>query len=293
MSDHLFKEWNATAFKPPSWFTAHGLNKYKPLVTMLRTSWEHWARADRDGLSNLAPFIVIYNKPPAEIKKIVGGHTWHQIRTASAKINANRMVLRLVGGWSLEEAMLWPVRERKHAQTYLRNSGKSELVIACRHAGSDGLIMENLETARDFVRLGGTIDPQWGRKRLKREHDALAMKKAMQQSDPTPWEKAWFCDVGDYTVTLLKSETELAFEGIAQRHCCRSYALACREGKETVFSIQGPERATASWNAPFMQMQIKGFANRSVSTATRLAMETAFDKYSDHLAELRAKGDKS
>lgn len=275
----LFPDWAETAFIQPRWFVRAGLSKYRPLVTMLRASWSHWAQADKDGLTHLAPFTVIYNAPPNEIRRQVGGHVWHRIRTANVTTNANRMVLRLVGGWTLEEAMEWPVHERRGALRLLKFNHKSELLTAVRHTAPGERVLDNLITARDFTSMGGMIDPTWGKGRLKREHDALVMKRALASSDPTPWAKPWFCDIDGYTFTLLKSETELAVEGATQRHCCRSYARSCRDGWETVFSIMGPERATMSWNSRYQGLQVKAFANRTVTAATRRAAQLAINKY--------------
>lgn len=276
---HLFPDFEQNAFRLPVWFARAGLSKYKPLVSMLRASWAQWAQADKDGLTHLAPFIVLFNAPPAKIRKEVGGHVWHRIRTANVTTNANRMVLRLVGGWTLEEAMEWPVHERRGALKLVKFNHKSELLTAFRHTAPGERVLDNLILARDFTRMGGMIDPTWGKGRLKREHDALAMKRALDSSDPTPWAKPWFCDIDGYTFTLLTSETELAMEGISQRHCCRSYARSCRNGVETVFSILGPERATMSWNSRYQELQVKAFANRAVKTATRWAAHRAISKY--------------
>ncbi|MBO9451473.1 PcfJ domain-containing protein [Tropicibacter sp. R16_0] len=281
MTDHsaLFPAYEMNAFKRPEWFYRYGLSRYKPLVTMLRASWEHWAETDADGLSHLSPFVMMFNAPPTSIKKQAGGHIWREIRTASVKTNVNRATLKLVGGWSLEEAMEWPVHERRHALKLLQHSTKSPLLIACRHTRKGERVYDNLLIARDFQRLGGVIDPKWGRKRLNREHDALAVRKAMETSCPIPWAKAWYNDIDGFTFSLLKSEIELAIEGASQRHCCRSYANACREGRETVFSIMGPERATMSWNSRYQDLQVKAFANRAVQPATRDAAMKCINKY--------------
>lgn len=275
----LFPGYQMSAFKAPSWFIRSGLHKYRPLLTMLRQSWEHWGRAEADGLSNLSPIIMIFNASPADIRGEVGGHVWHRIRTASTHANVNRMALRLIGGWSLDEAMEWPEWEKRHAKEFLKHTSKGTLLTAIRHTSHGERITDNLILARDFTRLGGVIDPTWGKKRLKREHDALAIQQALSSADPTPWAKPWHADIDGYTFSLLKSESELAIEGIAQRHCCRSYARACREGQETVFSIMGPERATVSWNSRYKELQVKAFANRGVSMATRQAAQSCVFQY--------------
>ncbi len=294
ISDHskaLLPGLEMAEFKPPKWFVRHGLLKYKPIVSMLQSSWRHLAQAEADGLTHLAPFIVLFNKPPAEIKAIVGGHVWQQIRTANVHTNCNRMVLRLVGSWSLDEAMEWPAHERHHARKMLEFGRKFTLLIACRHTRPGEDLMENLIVAKDFQRMNGIIDPTWGRKRLKREHDALATAKALEGADPTPWAKAWFYDdMNGYSFSLLKSESELAIESATQRHCVRSYAKACKAGSETVFSIMGPERATVSYNTRHMQAQVKGYGNRKVSRETRQAALNCITRYFTDLDDREAAG---
>lgn len=274
----LFPAYQMRAFQPPPWFISAGLRKHADMVQMLRMSWEHWAQAQEDRLFHLSPIIVMFNAPPKEIKAEVGGHVWHQFRTGNLKTNTDRMVLRLMGGWSVEEVLLWPTHERRRAKSFLQVY-KSALLIACKHTKRGERLYDNLIVARDTVRLGGVIDQSWGKKRLKREHDALAMKKVLETSDPKPWDKPWFADIDGYTFTLLKSEAELAVEGASQKHCCRSYAPACRTGEETVFSVIGPERATASWNSRYKSLQVRGFANQTVKLQTQKAAMCAVSQY--------------
>lgn len=276
---NLFPSFDARAHALPKWFIAFGLKGNERLVSALLRSRKHWEQAEADGLGHLTPIIMVYNAPPKEIRKTVGGHIWQRIRTASRRANANRMVLMLYGGWTLDEAMEWPEKETRRALRFLGEASKDSLLIACRHTQPGHRLINNFYLARDFQRMGGKIDPNWGRKRLKKEHDALAVKKALSGSDPKPWAKRWYCDIEGYTFTLLNSETELAMEGAMQRHCCRSYASLCRAGHEIVFSIMGRERATMSWNRNIKSLQVKAFANGPVSPATKRAARLCIERY--------------
>lgn len=264
MTYSLYPDWTGNKVKMPSWFIRSGLQKKTPIVRRLYASASKWEQAERDGLHSLAPIIVAFNKEPREIKKIVGGVYWREIRQSKTKSNVDRLTLMMLGGWSIDEAMTFPAKTRKHAKSFL-HVGKSTLLMACKLSEKHGDLSEQLIIARDVQRMGGKICPEWGRKRLKREHDSLIVKKIMDNSDPTPWSKPWFFECNGYTFSLLKSESELVLEGALQRHCSRSYAAMCRSGKEFVFSIQGRERATCSWGRGESGIQVKGFANTAVS----------------------------
>lgn len=285
MDDGLFPGWQMAAFKPPGWVRAHGLHNSPSFVSQVRLSWPHWGKAKEDGLDHLSPILVAFNASPQDVRDQVGGHAWHAIRTASRRTNVNRAALMHLGAWSLDEALCWPVGERRMANKLLTRCSKSELLIACKHTERGEKIMDHIVMARDFERMGGQIDRTWGRKRLKREHDALAMRRAVEASDPTPWAERWCVEIDGYRCTLLISEEELAIEGALQRHCVKTYAATARQGKELVFSIDGPERATAGYNRSGNYLQVRARLNGKVSKGTRLVAEAALTKYLAHLRD--------
>lgn len=260
-----------TAFRLPSWFTRAGLKRYSTMVTMLRMSWRHQLQAEEDGLTNLCPMIMAYNAAPGDIKRIVKGHAWRNIHTASTALNTKRAILMLVGSWTLDEALCWPKHERTSTLTLLRKATKSELLIACRHTQTGERLVDNVILARDFCRMGGRIDPAWGRRRLRKEHDALALKNVLKNADATPWCEPWQSEIYGYRFCLLNSEAALALEGKVQGHCAGSYAHRCRNGIEFVFSISGPERATMSFSSERGHLQVKGRFNKPVNLDTKSA----------------------
>lgn len=281
VADHLYPDWTGPAVALPPWVSQYGLLRFKPLVSRVYASGPKWLQAQADGIPNVAPIIVRYNLHPHEIKALIGGEHWKRIHHAKLKTNVDRMVLMMVAGWSLDDAMLFPESERKRG-VWLTKAEKGPALLACKLAEKPGELLEFLSIATDLRRMGGTIDLDWGRKRLKREHDAMAIKVMMERSDPTPWAKPWFCDVGAYSFRLLTSETELAIEGITQRHCCRSYARACRSGREVVMQIEGPQRATCSWVKGQPDIQVKLFANGAASPETVMAARAARANFTEY-----------
>jgi len=281
----LFSQWAGPRVETPDWLIQHGLLKYKPIVSMVYASAPIWQQAIADGIPNIAPIIAIFNKTPQEIRAIVGGAHWKLIHHGTLKSNVDRLVLRMVFGWSLDEAMLFPAKERTRAISYRRFT-KSSLLIACRLAEKPREFKEFLQLASDVQRMNVIIDPLWGRKRLRREHDAAAMRFVMRNADPTPWAAPWFYDIGDYSFSLLKSAAELALEGIQQRHCSGSYVAACKDGREFVMRIEGPERGTCSWRKGSSDMQVKCFANKEPNAETRIAALQARAVYLQHLRDI-------
>ena len=269
----MYPEWDGYHAEIPSWAVRAGLLKYNPIVRSIGATAALWKRAEADGIPQIAPALVLFAKPPDQIKADVGGEIWRRMHHAKISANVDRLVLRLIGGWTLDEAMEWPAWRR--AKPCISSHGKSALLWACRNSATKGDFSDNLQLARDFQRMGGVVDPAWGMKRMRREHDAKAVQFAMRSANPEPWAKPWFCDVGPYSFSLLKSELELALEGATQRHCARSYALACRDGREVVLRIEGPERATCSWRVGERYIQVKAACNKPVMDETEVAAAEA------------------
>lgn len=276
----LYPDWDGENRQPPEWIEKFGLSKCIPLVSNALQSKEYLDQAEQDGLHHLTPIITLFKAEPAQIKKQVGGEIWRAFRTTTHKANVNRLVLIMLGGWTIEEALILPTNIKGHAKSLLGRS-KTAILLASKLSTTDQQFKEHLTLCEDVQRMNGILEKTWGKKRLKREHDALVIKRMTNASDPTPWDKPWFFDCDGYTFSLLKSETELAIEGARQRHCVRSYAHACRNGLEIVVSIQGRERATASWRVIGSETpQIKGFANSNVSKDLILATVEARQAFS-------------
>lgn len=283
MTDNLYPDWAGQHFAIPAWFTRYGLCKFSRMKAELFQSAKKLQQLDADGLSNLAPIIVLYGANPSDIRAKIGGEKWKILHKSTQRANVDRLVLCRIAGWTIEEALTFPVKSSRRAK-YFVNYPKSALLAACRLGGERGDLVEQLIISQDIVRMGGTVDPSWGRKRTKREHDALVMQSAISKSNPEPWAKAWFFDLAGYSFALLKSETELAIEGAVQRHCVRSYAAACRSGKEFVLQITGEERATCSWRRGEAHLQVKGFANLAVTPQCVAAARAARKAYEKALA---------
>lgn len=281
----LYPDWDGKLIQMPTWAIRVGLSKHPQVKRRIYAAGPHIHQAVADGIEQVAPILALLNASPAEAKARLGGEYWKTVHHSTVTANANRMVFGLIGGWSLPEIMAMPAMNKPGAKALLSHNGKTVLQMAGRLAAKGGDLRDFLAMARDIQRMGGTLDLAWGRKRLRREHDALVMAAAVRWASPTPWAEPWFHDVGPWSFSLLKSELELMIEGGVQRHCAWSYARDCRSGKETVLSIQGPERATCSWPKGGTSIQVQGRFNRDVSAECVLAAKEARLAYLAHLRQ--------
>lgn len=280
----LYPDWTGPKVVLPNWVSAYGLSRNRMIVQRVYASSGTWQQAVADGLENISPIIVLFNLRPGEIKQTVGTEAWKKVHNGSLKANVDRLVLKMCGGWTFEEALLFPTFMRRRAKRYFRKS-KTAVLSACRNATSAEDFEAQLIMAEDFQRMGGQLDQSWGRKRLRKEHDARAMERVIKFSDPEPWSKAWFFDHDGYSFSLLKSEAELALEAALQRHCVGSYAHACRQGQTVVLRVEGRERATCSWTSRDSHLQVAGKFNRKVSPGCQAAASVTRAAYLKHKAQ--------
>lgn len=259
----LYEGWGGPRVALPDWVIRAGLVKYKPLLQRIYATAANWQQAEADGIGQVAPMLVYFGGSVQDSKAQAGAH-WKSIHHAKITTNIDRLFLLMVGGWRLDEAMLWPAASYRRSKTLLKGHTRQTLIAACRLCSNGKDLRDWIITCTDIDRMKGIVDPSWGRKRVKREHDALVIKTIMERSDPTPWAKPWHLDIGPFTFSLICSETDLALEGATQKHCAKSYAKDCRNGDEIVMRILGPERATCSWRPGQPDIQVKAFANREV-----------------------------
>ncbi|WP_428516309.1 hypothetical protein [Roseovarius sp.] len=283
----LYPDWTGPAVDIPGW--AKTYQRCRPILMRIYASAPHWQQAEKDGIKHVSPILVAFCASPAEVKAQVGAGLWKQVHHAKLTSNKHRLTLMLRMGWSFEQSLIWPTRRRFDPWKY-RSYGNAKLHQAARLAGDGGDVVEWLMLLRDCARMGVQIDPSWGRKRLRREHDAAALEAVLKNADPTPWAKSWFIDVDGYSFSLLTSEVALATEGATMSDCVRGYAPYCRSGVEVVLSIQGPERATCSWRRGDPALQVKGRFNRSVSLKCVRAAESARTAYEEVLRQQSERG---
>lgn len=281
----LYPDWDGHGLLP-GWVARFGLTRYRPLLSRIRAASDHIRQAELDGIGHVGPVLAGFNASPAQVRAEIGGRDWKAVHHGKISHNVNRLWLRWVAGWTWAEAMEWPTHRNHPASAWAERTTKSALLVAARCARDGDDFIELATLARDVVRMGGDVETDRGRKHLRRQHDALIVRRAIAGTDATPWADPWEFETDGYRFSLLKSALDLAMEGARQRHCVASYAHACRAGAEAVLRIEGRERATCSFNLDRknrMPIQVKGFANRNVSADCRAAARAARAAYLDHL----------
>lgn len=263
-----------SGYTAPKWFLRSSIAKSATAAAQVRLSWPHWAQAEKDGLKHLGPILAFYNAPPRDVRRIVGGHAWHAIRTATLMQNTARFILMHSAGWSVGQALEWPKFATHVAHRVAQgNLSRDALLFACRHADS----LESFKRLRilfvDCLRMRVDVSPDWGLKRVRRAHDEAAAKSVLGIASPTPWAAPWSMKHAGYRFTLLTSDLDLAAEGQIQHHCVASYATACRAGLEFVFRVEGKERATLSFEHASRGFQVQASYNREVRAETLDACE--------------------
>ncbi len=279
MSRTLFPEWKPVL--PPQWFIQQGLMKSTVLLGRWRRMNGTIKQAEADGIDHVVPMLLAFNATVPEARAMVGRKVWREIHRSTLNQNAHRAGAMYNLKFSLSEAMQIPAKHSRHFVTLARNYTFPAALFSLK---SDKLKQRETISivARDFIRMGGVLNPEWSVSRLKREHDAKAIEGLLEKADSTPFLKSWFGDFDGYSFSLLCSEADFAIEGITQRHCVKSYARSSKRGDIVVFRVMGPERATASFGTRqrySMDSQIKGFANSEVSDDCHAAAHKAITEY--------------
>jgi len=108
--------------------------------------------------------------------------------------------------------------------------------------------------------MGTTPNPNWSVRRLQKEHDAQALKKALELNSQEPWAPSYTFEHAGYRFERLISDMDIASEGIGQRHCIASYRDTARSHEVIIFKVTGKERATLAFNVNGY-FELKGWAN--------------------------------
>lgn len=247
----------------------------KDLVIKANRVREHINQAENDGLHHLIPAIVIFEKHPSEIRKVVGPSTWRRIAANSRTRNMKLM-----------QRSMWLARGDAHEQ-FLKlidfpsgvllgvHSTDPEFAIAAKltprktRAGLEATV----HVVRDTMRMmGADFNPKWGLNRIHHEHDkAVAAQRAKTYSDK-PFATAWGLHIGGLSAELLTTPLAIAVEGGTQHHCVASYWRESRDGKYAVMKVTGTERATIGLylrHRVWIVDQVYGACNQPVSEKCR------------------------
>ncbi len=273
-------------------------------------------QAERDGLQNLMPLIILFERNPKDLKKLLGHSVWRKLAANTKTRNYLICLLAMNDAGHHKNGEIGidnKVRfladiETSVIQYFIRRDNYREFdeseITAARHSMtfSEQNIESRLQLHRETTELlkagNRQCPPSWSNKRLRQEHDTAVnnqIVRGLTWGDDTSF-AAPFIHQGHVSGNFafrLRCERELVEEAIAQRHCVSVYLDDARAGTYAVFKIFGVERATLGVS---ISGKTKGkFAckldqvtlafNRAASDATIEFCRELIPKFAKHLNE--------
>ncbi len=233
--------------------------------------------AHRDGLDQLVPIILVMQQNVTRLRAQLGRSAWRAIHHASEMTNFMRALLWMKHAGKVPWTQIVEIPEH-HLRSCRNAIDWPTAYFAARHA-TPGQFAQLSMLYRDTLRMGATPNPAWSLKRLRREHDALALRAALEDVSATPWAAPFEFEQDGYLFKRLISDRDFTFEGKVQRHCVASYREDAKAGRCIVMRCSGAERATYRFGGED-GTELRGFANADVTqkcAEIARAAQAAFD----------------
>jgi hypothetical protein len=197
--------------------------------------------AEADGLLNLVPAIVVFQAHPSAIRKEIGGAAWKQIAHGSKTRNMRIMQVASGAPEHFLRLLDYPSGVLNAATFF-----DDDEALAARLAPKKTPHGLNLaySTITDTRRMIGRINPEWGWRRLLREHEIAVRNLRQKKFSDKRFAADWSHASKKFTATLLTNMLDIAVEGDMQHHCVGSYAGEAAGGKYAVVRVEGADRAT-------------------------------------------------
>lgn len=269
----------------PAW-ADRGPFAWGPMHRYVVTGLDLVARAEADGIHQVAPILVAFRGGPAEVKRRIGRGLWRRVHHASLAENVARGALKLRTTLDFTAIMAIPPALLNVAQKLHDDYGPSACAFAVSRAKRPQVATEVAVLVRDFRLLGGDLNPVWSLRRLNEEHDRLVRTRAVLRADPTPFAEPWSHKADGYVFTRLVSHADFEEEAMRQKHCIATYANRAKAGVEVAFRIEGRERATVSFNLKTRHVELRGARNRKVSERLQQAVPPMFAAFLNEVKTL-------
>lgn len=225
-----------------------GWNKYNSeLVAKAHKVEAYIKEAEADGLFHLIPAIVTFQGSPQMIRKDVGPATWRRIAANSR--TRNMKLMQRAQYVTIGDAAPSFLSLLDYPSGVLLGVGSidDDTGIAarlCERKTSRGFV-KTWHIVRDARRMvGESFNPDWSLSRIKREHDAAAIKAATARYSAERFAQDWVYEKDGWKAELLTSQLLIGSEGATMHHCVGSYGSMSAKGNYLVFKIDGKERAT-------------------------------------------------
>jgi len=275
------------------WVGKYGFTAYKKypdaqkVVAILKVK-DKLEQAKKDGIENIAPFIIKTGKSPHEMKKQLGKGLWKKLTHNSA--SRNKLIVQRTRYGSTIEAL------QSMSSTALKLNVKDE-ILALRDipwkqlVGGKTKVKTIAMYINDYYRMQGqsglpvSRELKWSTAKELHDTAIRAYNERRQltyiQDFSIPAMVPREAKLDGYTLTLLTSGLQVVDEGREMHHCVGSYARDIAEGRYLVYKVEGEERATLGISishesgAPAYQyQQCYKKCNESVSGKTKAAALT-------------------
>lgn len=293
----------ALRFKAANYHTWIAPHIPRDIANMLTMAGRHWRTYDGrlivrahnvlpyvmeawdDGLHQIIPAIVTWQKPPQEIRQEVGKATWRAIHSMS-KTRAKKIMQLSCMTYRCDEEkerFISFMNIRSGVLPFITQAGKPE-IMASKMAAKMNFETVNHVVAmvRDTEHMGVDVNPEWSMRRLMREHDNAMRNRAAKEYPRERFADDWSFSQDGYTATYLASQSDIALEGMTQKHCVAGYAGMSARKEYAVFRIEGRERATLGLRALGMQWrfdQAYGAYNQPVEADTRAFCMSVMEQF--------------
>lgn len=262
------------------------------LVYRANTVLPYIQEAEKDGLLNLVPAIVVFQDAPSGIRKKVGGAAWRKIAHNSVTRNRKLMQVCDSGAWDKQfewEEVFLDVIDIPSGILPSAYSGSLEEQVAARLAPrkTPGVFEQTKHIVRDAMRMtGDDFNPEWSLARVREEHEKASRAQYRKTYSEEPFASPWSFESEGYSAALLTSPMDIATEGASMHHCVGSYAHSASLRQYLVLRIDGKERATAGYTRDgrgWRLDQVYGVCNAAVSEACRAFAYEAVAEYTKPL----------
>jgi len=261
-------------WRVPYWCHDLGYMRSSQVLRLIKASADIIHRAQMDGIEHVAPILLALRCSPAEARKRVGKAVWRNVHHSDLALNVARANILLRSRIKLADLVEFPKGTLREVLAKAKENSEAAVTHAGIIAKNRPEFREAVMLAQDTMRMGGDINRRWSLRRLREEHDRLAMEWAREKADPTPWAEPWSCEVDGFTFSLLNSRVAFAAEGAVQHHCVASYASDAKAGRYIIMRVEGKERATVRFGGhPARVQEVKGRYNARVSEACLRACE--------------------
>lgn len=207
-------------------------------------------RAEKDGLMQLIPAIVSFQKTPQEIRQQVGKAAWKKIHALS-KTKAKK-IMQILSTYHFKEVsdVYCDLCEMPSGVIPYINLGRdvrNEGMWAaknCKRKNSESFYRAFLICRDTKNMIGDRFNLNWSMKRMQREHDAAIDLINREAFSDEPFSDDWKFEGNGFIARRLTSPAKISSEGQKMHHCVGSYANQAQEHMYAVFEITGKERAT-------------------------------------------------